>query len=211
MVHMRHISRGFASASLAGARPDVSSRRTRPSSLAAIGVGVLVAILMATTGCGSDGSAGNSSAPIVPPGLGDRDYPYPSGPAAPEVDTADEPRSTFAIDVDTASYNFARRQILDGQRPDRDTIRPEEFVNAFRQDYPQPDGDGFTVNADGSALPRSHEAAGSMRLLRIGLQTGADSSESRPDAALTFVIDVSGSMAEAGRLDLVQGALHTLV
>jgi Ca-activated chloride channel homolog len=191
MVHMRQSSSRF--------------------SLAAIGVGVLVTILMATTGCGSDRSGGNSTAPQVPPGLGDRDYPYPSGAVAPEVDAADEPRSTFAIDVDTASYNFARRQILDGQRPQRDTIRPEEFVNAFRQDYPQPEGDGFTVNADGSYLPRSHEASGSARLLRIGLQTRADSAESRPDAALTFVIDVSGSMSEAGRLDLVQGALHTLV
>jgi Ca-activated chloride channel family protein len=50
-----------------------------------------------------------------------------------------------------------------------------------------------------------------VRLLRVGLQTRADDAERRPDVALTFVLDVSGSMAERGRLDLVQDALHTLV
>ena len=33
----------------------------------------------------------------------------------------------------------------------------------------------------------------------------------RKDAALTFVVDVSGSMAEPNKLDLVQDALHTLI
>jgi Ca-activated chloride channel family protein len=181
----------------------------RPSLFAVIGAGVLITLLMATTACGSSGGSANGTAPIVPPGLGERDFP--SAPAGPDVDASEQPRSTFAIDVDTASYNFARRQVLDGQTPDRDSIRPEEFVNAFRQDYPQPEGDGFTVVADGARPPRTHEAEESVRLMRVGLQTRADSAESRPDAALTFVIDVSGSMAEPGRLDLVQGALHTLV
>ncbi len=30
-------------------------------------------------------------------------------------------------------------------------------------------------------------------------------------AALTFVVDVSGSMGEPGKLDLVKSALHTLI
>jgi Ca-activated chloride channel homolog len=192
MVHMRQNTRG-----------------SRPSRTAVIGAGVLITLLMATTACGSSGGSANGTAPIVPPGLGDRDFP--SAPVGPDVDASEQPRSTFAIDIDTASYNFARRQILDGRPPDRDTIRPEEFVNAFRQDYPQPDGDGFTVLADGARPPTTHEAEDSVRLMRVGLQTRADSAQSRPDANLTFVIDVSGSMAEAGRLDLVQGALHTLV
>ncbi len=128
-----------------------------------------------------------------------------------EIETGREPQSTFAIDIDTASYGFAKRQILDGHRPDPATVRAEEFINYFRQDYPQPGGDGFTVAMDGARLPRSHEAAGDLRLLRVGLQTRAEDAVSRPDAALTFVIDVSGSMGEPGRLDLVQDALHTLV
>ena len=181
--------------------------RQNRSSVAATGVGVLITVLLAA--CGSSGGGAPATAPLQPPGLGDRDFP--SGAAAPEVDASEQPRSTFAIDVDTASYNFARRQILDGRQPDRDAIRPEEFVNALRQDYPQPAGDGFFVVADGARPPRTHDAAGPVRLMRIGLQTRAESPLDRPDAALTFVIDVSGSMAEPGRLDLVQGALHTLI
>jgi Ca-activated chloride channel family protein len=130
------------------------------------------------------------------------------------VNPAQQPDSTFAIDIDTASYYFARRQILDGSKPDPSTVRPEEFVNAFRQDYPQPEGNGFTVNVDGARLPRTHrvpDGAGEERLLRIGLQTRADTPADRPDAALTFVIDVSGSMGETGKLDLVQDALDYLI
>ena len=193
MVHMRHI-------------------RDRRSSVAATAVGLLTVVLVAATGCSGShsGSAGSAQAPSPRgqrPGLGTQDG------AGPDVDAQREPRSTFAIDIDNASYNFARRQILDGRRPDRTLIRPEEFVNAFRQDFAQPSGDGFAVSADGSRLPRGHEAAGGAdtRLLRVGLQTRAEDPDRRRDAALTFVVDVSGSMSEPGRLDLVQDALHTLV
>ncbi|MFI7606395.1 von Willebrand factor type A domain-containing protein [Micromonospora sp. NPDC049366] len=128
-----------------------------------------------------------------------------------ETSVAEDPRSTFGIDVDTASYGYARRQIADGRLPDEAGVRPEEFVNAFRQDYAEPDGDGFAVHVDGAHLPSAHDAPDDTRLLRVGLQTRSEDEKSRPDAALTFVVDVSGSMAEPGRLDLVQDALHTLV
>src|SRR5436190_13713909 len=168
--------------------------------------GAVFTMLIALAGCSASTNGGrpNNAAPSTRhavPGIG------------PEVDADAEPRSTFAIDIDTASYNFARRQILDGQRPDRTAVRPEEFLNAFAQDYPQPAGNGFTVQADGSRLPRTHHLTGGndVRLLRIGLQTRAEEAKNRPDAALTFVVDVSGSMGEPGRLDLVQDALHTLI
>jgi Ca-activated chloride channel family protein len=145
---------------------------------------------------------------------------YEGEPTGPDIrsdtDPGREPRSTFAVDVDTASYGFVRRQILDGMRPDPGTVRPEEFLNAFRQDYAQPSGDGFTVNVDGARLPGTHgrsrdDGQGETRLLRVGLQTRAEDEGARNDAALTFVVDVSGSMAEPNKLDLVQDALHTLI
>jgi Ca-activated chloride channel homolog len=128
-----------------------------------------------------------------------------------EVDAAEHPTSTFAMDVDTASYGYARRVLRDGHRPEASTVRPEEFVNAFRQDYPEPAGNGFTVRTDGAQLPRSHRTTGDTRILRVGLRTRPDDPSRRPDAALTFVVDVSGSMGEPGKLDLVKSALHTLV
>ena len=170
--------------------------------------GTALLVALAITGCTSATNGSNSSVPPNNQRGGDRPG------VGRQVDPTDQPDSTFGLDIDTASYYYARRQLLDGNRPDPSTVRPEEFVNAFRQDYPQPAGDGFTVTIDGARLPSGHrmpDGGGDARLLRIGLQTRADSSTTRPDAALTFVIDVSGSMAEPGRLDLVKDALNYLI
>lgn len=156
--------------------------------------------VLALASCSSGGSAGKSDAPE---GI--------QGRPGEVVDTTEDNASTFALDVDTASYTYAARQINEGSMPDPRSIRPEEFVNYFDYRYGEPQGDGFTVHVDGARLPRSHEPASDMRLLRVGLQTRAEDTHERRDAALTFVIDVSGSMAERGRLDLVQDALHYLV
>ncbi|GAA3144544.1 von Willebrand factor type A domain-containing protein [Streptomyces rectiviolaceus] len=137
--------------------------------------------------------------------------PAPAAPSAPGEQQDGKERgfapppdylSTFALDVDTASYGFARRTLAEGRLPDPATVRPEEFVNSFRQDYPRPEGDGFSVSVDGGRT----DAEG-WSLMRVGLATRADPEGERPPAALTFVIDVSGSMAEPGRLDLVKESL----
>ncbi|MEU5403278.1 von Willebrand factor type A domain-containing protein [Streptomyces sp. NPDC005963] len=130
--------------------------------------------------------------------------------------------STFALDVDTASYGYARRTLENGQRPRPGDVRPEEFINSFRQDYPQPSGNGFSVTLDG-ARPTAAEGEirgeiggqeavhGDWSLVRVGLAARAsDRSAERPPAALTFVIDISGSMAGEGRLDLVRESLRVL-
>jgi len=126
-----------------------------------------------------------------------------------QAGTATSYLSTFELDVDTASYGFARRALTEGRLPDPATVRPEEFVNQLRQGYPEPDGSGFSITTDGGRLAATDE--GDVRMLRIGLQTRAASPGGHRDANLTFVIDTSGSMAEPGRLDLVKDALHTLV
>ncbi|WP_245642365.1 vWA domain-containing protein [Nonomuraea candida] len=123
-----------------------------------------------------------------------------------EQDTTTAQISTFALDVDTASYGYARRTLQEGRWPAPAEIRPEEWVNAFRQGYAQPTGDGFSVHVDGARLPGRDEA-----VMRVGLQTRASEAAERRPANLTFVVDVSGSMAEAGRLDLVKSALRKLL
>ncbi|MFE0675989.1 von Willebrand factor type A domain-containing protein [Streptomyces sp. NPDC058867] len=126
--------------------------------------------------------------------------------SARDVAPAPDLDSTFALDVDTASYGYARRTLADGRLPDPWTVRPEEFVNSFRQDYERPDGDGFTVTVDGARTEREDWS-----LLRVGLATrAAEGEEERPPAALTFVIDVSGSMSEPGRLDLARESLGVM-
>jgi len=194
-----------------------SRSSTRTARLAVLAACTALAALAACTSAGTRSAAparGGAAGPGRPAA------PAPYGSPAPdragfatEVDPAVDPQSTFGMDVDTASYGYARNLIRQGRRPAPADIRPEEFVNAFRQDYPQPVGAGFAVALDGSRLPGTHRAAGGgdLRLLRVGLQTRAEDRETRPDAALTFVIDVSGSMADPGKLDLVQQALDTLI
>jgi Ca-activated chloride channel family protein len=163
------------------------------------------------TGCGAGGGSNGSSADGARHGGGFPAPDQPRGTGAPYGEPEDEEGSsdhlsTFALDVDTASYGYARRALAEGRRPDPSTIRPEEFVNSFRQDYQRPDGNGFSVTVDGA---RTGEKDWS--LLRVGLATRtAGETGERPPAALTFVIDVSGSMAEPGRLDLAQQSLGTM-
>ncbi|GAA2272621.1 VWA domain-containing protein [Streptomyces atrovirens] len=193
------------------------TRRPAGALLALAAAGCL---LVGGCGAGSDGGSkasdasydrgGDGSAPLPAPDRGsggrydgERDEgERDSREVAPDPDHL----STFALDVDTASYGYARRTLAEGRLPDPSTVRPEEFVNSFRQDYERPDGDGFTVTVDGA---RTEEEDWS--LVRVGLATrAADPDGERPPAALTFVIDISGSMAEPGRLDLAQDSLATM-
>jgi Ca-activated chloride channel family protein len=145
-------------------------------------------------------------APAAPGASGEAGADGESGEGSREVAPAPDHLSTFALDVDTASYDYARRTLADGGWPDPSTVRPEEFVNSFRQDYERPDGNGFSVTVDGART-----GDGDWSLVRVGLATRpAGDDRERPPAALTFVLDVSGSMDEPGRLDLAKESLGVM-
>ena len=126
----------------------------------------------------------------------------------PFVDTEDDNLSTFAMDVDTASYTVARRFIRDGNLPDPASVRVEEFVNYFDQGYAPPSDGAFAVHVDGSPSPFGGEKHW---LLRVGLQGREIAAHARQNATLVFAIDVSGSMAREDRLELVKRSLRLLV
>jgi Ca-activated chloride channel family protein len=125
----------------------------------------------------------------------------------PFVDTYADHLSTFALDVDTASYTRARDALRSGRLPDRDGVRVEEFVNYFQQDYAAPPDVAFAVYAD--AAPSPFHSDGSY-LLRIGVQGYRVSDEERQPLVLTFVIDASGSMGDDGKLEMVKESLALL-
>ena len=54
----------------------------------------------------------------------------------PWVDAAKDHLSTFAADVDTASYTIARRKLEEGTLPPAAAVRVEEFVNYFQLRVP---------------------------------------------------------------------------
>ncbi len=128
----------------------------------------------------------------------------------PFIDTEDDRLSTFAMDVDTGSYTVARRYVQDGILPPKDAIRVEEFVNYFDYNYPLPDeGQTFAIHLEGSPSPFGQTDR--YEIVRIGIRAYAISAGARQDVALTFVIDVSGSMDREDRLTLVKRALTLLV
>jgi Mg-chelatase subunit ChlD len=126
----------------------------------------------------------------------------------PFLASADNPLSTFSIDVDTASYSNIRRFIENGSLPPKDAVRVEEMINYFAYDYPQPnDGVPFSVNLDAASCPWQP----AHRLVRIGLKGREMPNEKRPASNLVFLLDVSGSMEPANRLPLVKQAMRLLV
>lgn len=130
----------------------------------------------------------------------------------PFLDTQDDHLSTFAMDVDTASYTLARSYLLDQhQFPPADAIRPEEFINYFDVGYQGPsdsDNSAFAIHLDAAPAPFGFIGH---KLMRVGIQGRYVSPDARPATQLIFVIDVSGSMGQQNRLELVKETLALLV
>ena len=121
---------------------------------------------------------------------------------------SDAALSTFSIDVDAASYSNMRRFINKGELPPADAIRTEELVNYFSYDYPKPTGsDPVKITMESGECPWND----SHRLVRIGLKAREIPTDNLPASNLVFLIDVSGSMWGANRLELVKSSLKLLV
>ncbi|MFC5051186.1 von Willebrand factor type A domain-containing protein [Rubritalea spongiae] len=116
--------------------------------------------------------------------------------------------STFAVDVDTASYANVRRMINYGQQIPADSVRIEEMINYFDYQYSQPTAEHpFAVQVDSMAAPweRKH------RLVRVGIQGKDIVRTERPAANLVFLLDVSGSMNSQDKLPLLKKSMQYLL
>ncbi|MEW6745160.1 MAG: von Willebrand factor type A domain-containing protein [Planctomycetota bacterium] len=127
----------------------------------------------------------------------------------PFEETLNDPLSTFAVDVDRASYTLARRYLTGGHLPPREQVRTEEFVNYFKSELSAPEHGAFRIHAQLAPSPFAHEEG--YQLLKVGLKGREIDRSQRRSCALTFVIDVSGSMRQDGRLELVKQSLSLLV
>jgi Ca-activated chloride channel homolog len=120
---------------------------------------------------------------------------------------AEDPLSTFSIDVDTASYANVRRFLNQGRLPPADAVRIEELINYFRFDYSHRDREApFSITTEVAACPWNPRH----KLALIGLQAQRLSLERTPPRNLVFLLDVSGSMAPPNKLPLVKTAMRML-
>ncbi len=131
---------------------------------------------------------------------------FPDAAANPLKITAEEPVSTFSIDVDTASYAVVRNSLMNGALPPRAAVRVEEMVNYFPYAYPAPDGNApFQPTVTVAETPWNPGT----QLVHIGLQ-GAEITE-RPPLNLVFLIDTSGSMQAANKLPLLKQSFRLML
>ena len=124
------------------------------------------------------------------------------------VETKSEPLSTFSIDVDTASYTKLRQYVLEQNVvPQPESIRIEEWLNYFDYQYAGPKGDEpFAAHLRMAKCPWNARH----QLVRVAIQAKRVESQERPASNLVFLIDVSGSMADANKLPLVKRTLTLL-
>ncbi len=126
------------------------------------------------------------------------------------VNVMREPLSTFAADVDTASYSNLRRLIREGWNLEslpEGAARIEEMLNYFSYDYEEPMGqEPFGVTTQLGRCPWNDEA----ELLMIGLKTQSIDYSLAPASNLVFLLDVSGSMGEPDKLPLLQESFAKL-
>jgi Ca-activated chloride channel family protein len=122
---------------------------------------------------------------------------------------AEQPVSTFSIDVDTGSYTNVRRILNAGQLPPADAVRAEEFINYFDYGYAPPDDrqQPFSVTTELAPAPWNRQR----QLLLIGIQGYRVPKAQIPAANLVFLIDTSGSMNTPDKLPLLQASLKQLV
>ena len=117
------------------------------------------------------------------------------------------PFSTFAADVDTASYAQIRSNIVNGYGVDASMVRIEEMINYFNYDYEEPKGnEKFAVCTEYTDCPWNEDT----QLALVSLSTEKIDFSEAPDSILVFLIDTSGSMFDSNKLPLVQQSMMML-
>ena len=156
--------------------------------------------------------------PYAPPAAAQAASEPPPGPPAqpgattfadfarqPAVLASEDAVSTFSLDVDRTSYFLALQWARAGYGVEPDSVRAEEWTNAFDYGYAPPSDEwGFGVETDLVAHPLD---AGKL-IARIGFQA-PHLPDDRP-LNVTLVLDASGSMADGNRVDIARAAAKAI-
>ncbi len=134
-----------------------------------------------------------------------RDTTFVDNPRSGFTVTSEDATSTFSLDVDRTSYFLALNWANARYRIDPDSVRAEEWVNAFDYGYESPTSDDrFAITTELT----EHPSAAGLHLARIAFQAP----ELPDDAPLnvTLVLDASGSMAWGNRVEIARAAAEAI-
>jgi Mg-chelatase subunit ChlD len=125
----------------------------------------------------------------------------------PEIQTSENNFSTFSLNVSDVSFRLAAASLEKGQMPDPASIRSEEFINAF--DYRDPEataGSPIAFAFERARYPFAHNRD----LLRFSLKTAAAGRQAGRPLNIVLLLDNSGSMERADRVQIIHEALRVL-
>jgi Ca-activated chloride channel family protein len=174
-------------------------------SVAACGDGLHKEAALSDRAIDGSGPPSRSAADDAVPTEGEK--PQTEVVANPFVKAASDPLSTFAADVDSASYDYYRQSVgLYDSLPGASFVRIEDFVNYFDYDYPAPEltaDEPFAIALAAAPHPMGRRTS----LLRVGIQAREQPAQEKKPANLVFLVDISGSMLSDDKLPLVQTLL----
>ena len=135
-----------------------------------------------------------------PPATTFRDYQRQPFLAASEDNV-----STFSLDTDRTSYHLALNWARSSYEVHPDSVRAEEWINAFDYGYPPPSGDrNFSISSGIFPHPLDDDKA----LARIAFKA-PELVDDKP-LNVTLVLDASGSMADGNRVDIARQAAESI-
>ena len=146
-----------------------------------------------------------AEAPALAPTVQPADTTFQDYGRQPFVATSEDAVSTFSLDTDRTSYHLALGWARQGYAVEPDSVRAEEWINAFNYQYAPPaDAWGFAITSDLVAHPLNE----GKHLVRLGFQA-AEVPDDRP-LNVTLVLDASGSMGDGNRVDIARAAAEAI-
>ena len=113
--------------------------------------------------------------------------------------------STFSLDTDRTSFQLALNWARAGYRVDPQSVRAEEWVNAFDYGYAAPRAsDRFAITSELFA----HPLDSGKYMARVGFK--APDVVTTAPLNVTLVLDASGSMADGNRVAIARAAAEAI-